>query len=75
MFTRVTWGGPNKQGVCVCVFEGGGGVGSLNQITGGGGVGSSNQITGGDVKISGGIGNFDKIKRKGLFVNEIQFYH
>ena len=34
------------------MFEGGGGVGSLNQITGG-------------VKISGGIGNFDKIKKKG----------
>ena len=22
-----------------------------------------------------GVTNFDKIKRKGLFVNEIQFYH
>ena len=54
MFTRVTGGGPNKRGVCVCVWGGGwgAGVGSLNQITGG-------------VKISGGIGNFDKIKKKG----------
>ena len=41
----------------------------------------SNQISGG-VEISGGggggvgvSGNFDRIKKKRLFVNEIQFYH
>ena len=26
-----------------------------------------------EVGISDGVGNFDKIERKGLFVNEIQF--
>ena len=34
---------------------------------------------GGGVEISvgqrGGVGNLDKIKRKDLFVNEIQFHH
>ena len=25
--------------------------------------------------VGGGVGNFDKIIRKALFVNEIQFYH
>ena len=34
------------------------------------------QVGEGGLKISGArVGNLDKITRKGLFVNEIQFYH
>ena len=44
------------------------------------GVGTLVKSISGEVEMSGrrrggGGGNFDKIKRKGLFVNETQFYH
>ena len=43
------------------------------------GVGTFVKSISGEVEMSGRRrgrgGNFDKIKRKGLFVNETQFYH
>ena len=58
------WGGPNNTNKCGV----GRGVGTLgNKREGRGRRGRKTR--------GRRIVNFDKIKRKGLFVNEIQFYH